>query len=141
MEKFNAERAVDGDNTTCSKTKTTTDPWWEVDIGQTINVSTIEIQNSQKHPLVIYVYVRRDTHGEGRRCGVKHILEGGETRLISCVPPVSGSAVKILRRGKQQSLSLCEVHVFDDTGQYITYYNSTLHILGAVRRKNSLSQF
>ena len=45
-----ADKAVDGDNKTCSKTVTMMNPWWQVDIGKEVNVSLIQVLNyNQKY--------------------------------------------------------------------------------------------
>ena len=90
-------------------------PWWKVDLGKEINVSVIMVKNSER-TTTIRIFVSRD-HRRGQRCGIEHVLEGREARVILCVPRVFGRYVTIEKIGKKRSLSLCEVQVFDKTGQ------------------------
>lgn len=76
------------------------------------------MQNSQKHPLVIHIYVSQQPNQNNISCGAKQVLEGGESRWIICDPYILGRFVKIqMASDNQEYLSLCEVRVFDETGQ------------------------
>ena len=111
-----ASHTVDGNDETCSKTIRTTGtlPWWQVDLTKKINISYIQVTNSERHPTSIRVYVRYDVGSGGKTCG-KYVLAGGETRILRC-KPVLGRSVKIVGTKENDFLSLCEVQVFDDTG-------------------------
>lgn len=74
------------------------------------------------HPLVINIYVSQNQNQNGTFCGVKHVLEGGETRWIICEPHILGRFVKIeVPSDRQEYLSLCEVQVFHQTGGNIYF--------------------
>eukprot|EP00956_Cyclotella_meneghiniana_P023684 scaffold46589_cov23-Cyclotella_meneghiniana.AAC.1 len=45
QDKFGANNAVDGDSVTFTHTKSESNPWWQVDLGNNYDVSTIEIMN------------------------------------------------------------------------------------------------
>ena len=44
-DKFGANNAVDGDSTTFTHTKSESNPWWQVDLGDNYDISSIEILN------------------------------------------------------------------------------------------------
>eukprot|EP00956_Cyclotella_meneghiniana_P011821 scaffold16627_cov93-Cyclotella_meneghiniana.AAC.3 len=45
QDKFGANNAVDGDSDTFTHTKSESNPWWQVDLGDNYDVSSIEIMN------------------------------------------------------------------------------------------------
>jgi len=45
QDKFGANNAVDGDSTTFTHTKSESNPWWQVDLGDNYDISSIEILN------------------------------------------------------------------------------------------------
>jgi len=45
QDKFGANNAVDGDSVTFTHTKSESNPWWKVDLGDNYDVSSIEIMN------------------------------------------------------------------------------------------------
>ncbi|CAB3995013.1 adhesion G- coupled receptor D1-like [Paramuricea clavata] len=63
-------------------------------------------------------------------CGDFHVFAGDETRIIRC-QPLYGRSVKIVGKTKQDSLSLCEVQVFNDSVKvtegvtYDVWFNKT----------------
>ena len=76
------------------------------------------MQNSEKHSLVIQIYVSQHQNQNNVSCGVEHVLERRESRWIICDPYISGRFVKIqMPNVTDEYLSLCEVGVFDRTGQ------------------------
>jgi hypothetical protein len=113
-----ASNAVDGKDDTCSQTiKTPRDalPWWQVDLDEKVNITFIQVKNSGRHPTSFRAYVRYDVGSDGMACGNFHVFVGDETRIIRC-QPLYGRSVKIVGTTKQDSLSLCEVQVFNDSG-------------------------
>ena len=110
-----ASHAVDGNDETCSKTIRTTKslPWWQVDLDEKININYIQVKNSGRHPTFIRVFVRIDSGG--KTCG-EYVLARGETRILRCKRAMLGQSVKIIGTKTNDTLSLCEVQVFDDTG-------------------------
>ena len=104
---------MDGNDETCSKTFGDY-PFWEVDLDKKIKINFIQVKNSQRHPTSIYVCIRENI---GAECKIRrrHVLAGGETRILRCRPTL-GQSVRIVGTKMNDSLSLCEVQVFDDTG-------------------------
>ena len=115
---YDASNAVDGKDDTCSQTiKTPRDalPWWQVDLDEKVNITFIQVKNSGRHPTSFRAYVRYDVGSDGMACGDLHVFAGDETRIIRC-QPLYGRSVKIVGKTWHDSLSLCEVQVFNDSG-------------------------
>ena len=105
------DKIIDGQDETCSLPLKKS----SIDLIQSINVTYIQVKNSQQHPTSIRIYVRKFRYGTGHACGREHIIGRGERRIISCMS-LFGQSVKIVPGTRTKSFSLCELQVFNDSG-------------------------
>lgn len=105
------DKIIDGQDETCSLPLKKS----SIDLIQSINVTYIQVKNSQQHPTSIRIYVRKFRYGTGHACGRDHIIGSGERRIISCMS-LFGQSVKIVPGRRTKSFSLCELQVFNDSG-------------------------
>lgn len=116
-----ANHAVDGKEETCSKTIKTINelPWWQVELDEKTNITFIQLKNSRRHATSLQIYVRYDVGKKGKACGKNfHVLAKNEARIIRCHEPLYGRSIKIVGTRENDSLSLCEVQLFNDSGLF-----------------------
>ncbi|XP_074611760.1 receptor-type tyrosine-protein phosphatase S-like isoform X5 [Acropora palmata] len=120
-----ASRAVDGNNSTdwfsnsCMHTNYADDPWWRVDLGESLPVATVVIFNRNcppEHGCADYMRTFEIRIGNdistNTSCGGTLSLDNGETKPFYCDPPIVGQYVSVVRLGTNSILTICEVEVY-----------------------------
>ncbi|XP_074611775.1 uncharacterized protein LOC141866211 isoform X2 [Acropora palmata] len=120
-----ASRAVDGNNSTdwfsnsCMHTNYADDPWWRVDLGESLPVATVVIFNRNcppEHGCADYMRTFEIRIGNDistyTSCGGTLSLDNGETKPFYCDPPIVGQYVSVVRLGTNSILTICEVEVY-----------------------------
>ncbi|XP_015753443.1 PREDICTED: receptor-type tyrosine-protein phosphatase mu-like [Acropora digitifera] len=120
-----ASRAVDGNNRTdwasdsCMHTDYADDPWWRVDLGESLPVATVVIVNRNcpaAHGCADFmrrfeIRIGNDT-STYTSCGGTLSLANGGTKPFYCDPPIVGRYVSVVRLGTGSILTICEVQVY-----------------------------
>jgi predicted RNA-binding protein with TRAM domain len=109
--------AVDGNwdtswgSSSCTHTGPDSNPWWQVDLGETKTVTGIEITNrgdccsSRLSGFTVYV-------GDSTCCS-DVALGSGETKFVACDTEVSGSTIKVTKLGVSDWFTICEFAAFE----------------------------
>ncbi|XP_055506163.1 pentraxin fusion protein-like [Leucoraja erinacea] len=116
-----AGRAVDGktgDKDSCAVTDSDTDPWWRLDLLEKHQVWSVRITNTDGDP-------RADIDGADIRIGDSFHNHGNDNPRCAAISSIGlnavesfdcggmqGRFVNVVRRGKRERLTLCEVEVF-----------------------------
>jgi hypothetical protein len=117
-----ASRAVDGRTDTnfksgsCTHTARKRNPWWQVDLGKTMNVASLQIWNrgdccgSRLSNFEVRVGNSRKWM-KNPKCGNRWAVPQGKSLKIPCGAGLQGQFVAVVIRATQ-ALTLCEVKVF-----------------------------
>ena len=106
-------------------TESSNQPWWQVDLDATTNISTIELWNrsdncctSRLADVVVFV-ANSDMRGrtlaelEADPSVTAYVLDGQLSRLTNIDAGTAGRFVRVQLRGSGAPLSLAEVVVYD----------------------------
>ncbi|XP_062278799.1 uncharacterized protein LOC133983659 [Scomber scombrus] len=115
--------AIDGNHATtwakgsCSCTKWTNSPWWQLDLGKTHRVNSVKITNRKTYPKYLDGAEIRignspvNTGSNNPRCAVISHIPAGFSQTFDC-KGMDGRYVIIVVPGKTVYLTLCEVEVY-----------------------------
>ncbi|XP_053183284.1 fucolectin-2-like [Scomber japonicus] len=115
--------AIDGNHATtwamgsCSCTKCTNSPWWQLDLGKTHKVNTVKITNRKTYPKYLdgaEIRIGKSPVNAGSnnpRCAVISHIPAGFSQTFDC-KGMDGRYVIIVVPGKTVYLTLCEVEVY-----------------------------
>ncbi|XP_053183283.1 fucolectin-1-like [Scomber japonicus] len=118
-----AYHAIDGHHSTtwaegsCSCTKSSHSPWWQLDLGKTHKVNTVKITNTKTYPTYLdgaEIRIGKSSAKTGTnnpRCTVISHIPAGFTQTFDC-KGMDGRYVTIVAPGKTIYLTLCEVEVY-----------------------------
>uniref|UniRef100_H3AZ00 Fucolectin tachylectin-4 pentraxin-1 domain-containing protein n=1 Tax=Latimeria chalumnae TaxID=7897 RepID=H3AZ00_LATCH len=120
-----AEKAIDGNknnrynsNGSCTHTKSSTDPWWRLDLQETYRISRVVIVNRgdccKERLLGAEIHIGDSPLNNGNddpTCGAVTSTSGGTTHTFCCCG-MEGRYVTVVITGESKVLSLCEVEVF-----------------------------
>ncbi|XP_062278798.1 uncharacterized protein LOC133983658 [Scomber scombrus] len=118
-----AYHAIDGRHTTtwgegsCSCTKSTLSPWWQLDLGKTHKVNSVKITNTKTYPKYLDGAEIRigkspaQTGTNNPRCAVISHIPAGFSQTFDC-KGMDGRYIIIVAPGKTVYLTLCEVEVY-----------------------------
>ena len=106
---FGSAQAVDGNAATmqppgCTQTSTQDDPWWQVDMQTSQDVSIVRVTNRGDccgTRLDMFTIKVGD-----QECGANLVVPQGETGDFVCNPPLAGSTVRIELPGKNRMLTV-----------------------------------
>ena len=113
--------AVDGRlDGNCSQTNYEEDPWWRVDLRREYYIMAIVILNCCDSIMKnVEVRIGRNENGElNQLCGHVDAVENNENAIILCSTDLSGRYVHLNVRGKNSSLSICEVRIYETLGNH-----------------------
>jgi len=108
---FSADLGVDGNaddqltGQSCTKTEWSHDPWWEVSLGDVVNISTVRLINrgdccqGRLNGLAVYV--------DGENCA-RDVTVDPTDSVIEVPCHKEGEKVKVTLPGRSKSLSICE---------------------------------
>lgn len=111
--------AVDGRlDGNCSQTNYEKDPWWRVDLHSEYYIMAIVILNCCDNIMKnVEVRIGSNENGElNQLCGHIDAVENNENAIILCSTDLSGRYVHLNVRGKNSSLSMCEVRIYETLG-------------------------
>ncbi|XP_062279166.1 uncharacterized protein LOC133983967 [Scomber scombrus] len=115
--------AIDGYHATtwaegsCSCTKSTLSPWWQLDLGKIHKVNTVKITNTKNYPTYLNGAEIRignspaQTGTNNPRCALITSIPAGFTHEFDC-KGMDGRYIIIVAPGKTVYLTLCEVEVY-----------------------------
>ncbi|XP_014897059.1 fucolectin-1-like [Poecilia latipinna] len=115
---YTADRALDGNQSTCSHTNQQIDPWWSVDLQDVYNISCISIYNVHQDNKVtnisgakIYIGNSRQNNGINNKL-VQNITAflANQINVFEFPSSVSGRYVTVIRPGNTYMV-LCDVKI------------------------------
>uniref|UniRef100_A0A087YMC5 Fucolectin tachylectin-4 pentraxin-1 domain-containing protein n=1 Tax=Poecilia formosa TaxID=48698 RepID=A0A087YMC5_POEFO len=115
---YTADRALDGNQSTCSHTNQQIDPWWSVDLQDVYNISCISIYNVHQDNKVtnisgakIYIGNSRQNNGINNKL-VQNITAflANQINVFEFPSSVSGRYVTVIRPGNT-FMVLCDVKI------------------------------
>ena len=106
---------VDGE---CSQTNYEENPWWRVDLHDEYRIMAVGISNCCKNVMKnVEIRVGNDDNRElNKICGHIDDLKDKEDHILLCPSDLSGRYVHLSVQGKNQSLLICEVRVYEVLG-------------------------
>ncbi|XP_044214411.1 uncharacterized protein LOC122986938 isoform X1 [Thunnus albacares] len=113
-------RAIDGNETQCSHTKTKKKSWWTIDLGRVYNISCISIYNIQQNNIVmndVQIRIGNSSVKNGTENKVRKNITSFELDKYNCFkfdPAVSGRYVTLYSPIKKHVV-LCEVKIYEAT--------------------------
>ena len=124
---------VDGE---CSQTNYEEDPWWRVDLQDEYHIMAVGISNCCNNIMeTVDVRVGNDENRElNKICGRVDGIKDEDDRILLCPSDLSGRYVHLGVRGRNKSLSICEVRVYHVLG------NSCIHFVFVASHEN-LAQY
>ncbi|XP_026099366.1 uncharacterized protein LOC113070322 [Carassius auratus] len=116
---WNAQIAVDGSSSYCSRTDTESDPWWKLDLKKTYTVNRVTITNRICPTVNCEIWINgavirigNDSSVLGNpECATVSSIPAGKTNSFSC-PGMKGRYVTVNIPGNSKILTFCEVGVY-----------------------------
>ncbi|XP_062523626.1 uncharacterized protein LOC134198280 [Corticium candelabrum] len=142
-----ASLAVDGNRNSnyfqrsCTHTKKKNDPWWYVDLQRLRVVQKVLVTNrkdccvNRLNGMEVWIGIDNIptfSNALNTRCGVIPTVGGGETVTVNCSANTVGQYVIIRIPGRNKTLTLCEVEVYEACTRQPRCVNS-----GCKRGKNA----
>lgn len=110
---------VDGN---CSQTNYEENPWWRVDLKKSYSIMAVVIVNCcHKSFKNVEVRIGDDENEQSNKiCGLISVLKDKENNVLMCRSNIIGRYVHLSVRGRNKSLSLCEVQIYQALGTLFT---------------------
>ncbi|XP_059403833.1 uncharacterized protein LOC132139476 [Carassius carassius] len=116
---WNAQNAVDGSSSYCSRTNEQSDPWWKLDLKKTYTVNRVTITNRICPTVNCEIWINGAVIRIGNDssvldnpvCATVSSIPGGATNSFSC-PGMKGRYVTVNIPGNSKILTFCEVGVY-----------------------------
>ena len=127
--------AVDGRlDGNCSQTNYEENPWWRVDLQNEYYIMAIVILNCCSNIMEnVEVRVGSNENRElNKICGHIDVVNNKENTVLLCSSDLFGRYVYLNVRGKNRSLSICEVRIYQALGNTLSsshFNHLNLHIL------------
>lgn len=104
----------------CSETKVENSPWWQVDLLQPYEVRVIRVMNGHRLLQDIEIRVGNSSNVQNNRLCAWNpgTLDEGVKKDFYCANAITGRFINIQMVGMEASLSLCEVFVYTNKGQF-----------------------
>ena len=112
---------VDGE---CAQTNYEENPWWRVDLQHEYHIMAVGISNCCNNTMKnVQIRVGNNENGEFNKiCGHVDELYDEEDHTLLCPSDLSGRYVHLSIQGRNESLFICEVRVYEVLGKSFVFY-------------------